>query len=95
MNTASTTLPERATAQRLAGPDVVRAVALIGVVVMNYHGYLILRSFDDFRWRQPDAVISHVHSGIPRTCCDLFCAIGMAVQTRLADKDTWPTTEFI
>ena len=25
------------------GPDVVRAVALIGVVVMNYHGYLILR----------------------------------------------------
>ena len=25
---------------RLVGPDVVRAVALIGVVVMNYHGYL-------------------------------------------------------
>jgi uncharacterized protein len=42
VNTASTTLPERATAQRLAGPDVVRAVALIGVVVMNYHGYLLL-----------------------------------------------------
>jgi uncharacterized membrane protein YeiB len=31
---------------RLAGPDVVRAVALIGVVVMNYHGYLILRDID-------------------------------------------------
>jgi uncharacterized protein len=30
-------------AQRLAGPDVIRAVALIGVVVMNYYGYLILR----------------------------------------------------
>jgi uncharacterized membrane protein YeiB len=30
-------------AKRLAGPDVVRAVALIGVVVMNYYGYLILR----------------------------------------------------
>jgi uncharacterized membrane protein YeiB len=29
--------------ERLPGPDVVRAVALIGVVVMNYHGYLILR----------------------------------------------------
>lgn len=29
---------------RLPGPDVVRAVALIGVVVMNYHGYLILRA---------------------------------------------------
>ncbi len=30
-------------AERLPGPDVVRAVALIGVVVMNYHGYLIIR----------------------------------------------------
>lgn len=28
---------------RRHGPDVVRAIALIGVVVMNYHGYLILR----------------------------------------------------
>ena len=28
---------------RLPGPDVVRACALIGVVVMNYHGYLIIR----------------------------------------------------
>ena len=27
---------------RLPGPDVVRAVALVGVVVMNYHGYLII-----------------------------------------------------
>lgn len=27
----------------MPGPDVVRAVALIGVVVMNYHGYLIIR----------------------------------------------------
>ena len=26
--------------RRLVGPDVVRGVALIGVVVMNYHGYL-------------------------------------------------------
>ena len=29
--------------QRLPGPDVVRAAALVGVVVMNYHGYLINR----------------------------------------------------
>ncbi len=29
--------------ERLPGPDVVRAVALIGVVLMNFHGYLILR----------------------------------------------------
>jgi uncharacterized membrane protein YeiB len=31
---------------RLPGPDVIRAVALTGVVLMNYHGYLILRSGD-------------------------------------------------
>ena len=29
--------------RRLPGPDVVRAVALIGVVVMNFHGYLAAR----------------------------------------------------
>ncbi|MGH9133705.1 MAG: DUF418 domain-containing protein [Ilumatobacteraceae bacterium] len=29
--------------RRRPGPDVVRAVALIGVVVMNYHGYLLIR----------------------------------------------------
>src|SRR5690606_21327569 len=28
--------------QRLVGPDAVRGLALIGVVVMNYHGYLII-----------------------------------------------------
>jgi uncharacterized membrane protein YeiB len=32
--------------ERLPGPDVVRAVALIGVVVMNSHGYLIIRGGD-------------------------------------------------
>jgi uncharacterized membrane protein YeiB len=31
---------------RLAGPDVVRAVALIGVVFMNYRGYLVIRGDD-------------------------------------------------
>ena len=36
-------VPRRAEIERLPGPDVVRAVALIGVVVMNYHGYLIIR----------------------------------------------------
>jgi uncharacterized protein len=34
--------PER----RWVGPDVVRAIALIGVAVMNYHGYLVLRGDD-------------------------------------------------
>ncbi len=36
--------PPSESIDRLPGPDVVRAVALIGVVVINYHGYLILRS---------------------------------------------------
>ncbi len=44
MNGDTATLSERTTATRLAGPDVVRAVALIGVVVMNYHGYLLLQA---------------------------------------------------
>lgn len=35
--------PEAPERRRLPGPDVVRAVAMIGVVVMNYHGYLIIR----------------------------------------------------
>ncbi|MEM9516775.1 MAG: DUF418 domain-containing protein [Actinomycetota bacterium] len=34
--------PSVATRRRLPGPDVVRGVALIGVVVMNYHGYLLI-----------------------------------------------------
>ncbi len=41
--TTSAVSAVRATTARLPGPDVVRAVALIGVVVMNFHGYLILR----------------------------------------------------
>ncbi len=35
--------PPSESVERLPGPDVVRAIALIGVVVMNYHGYLIFR----------------------------------------------------
>jgi uncharacterized membrane protein YeiB len=43
--TAPTTRAQgRRAGPRLAGPDVVRAVALIGVVVMNFHGYLVIRS---------------------------------------------------
>lgn len=43
MSTPSVAATARTTSSRLPGPDVVRAVALIGVVVMNFHGYLILR----------------------------------------------------
>jgi uncharacterized membrane protein YeiB len=41
--TNHTTATPPTTTRRLPGPDVVRAVALIGVVVMNFHGYLLLR----------------------------------------------------
>jgi uncharacterized membrane protein YeiB len=37
---AGTTLHPRTARVRLVGPDVTRAIALIGVVLMNYHGYL-------------------------------------------------------
>lgn len=40
---AATEAPSPGTARRKPGPDVVRALALIGVVAMNYHGYLIIR----------------------------------------------------
>jgi len=43
LSTPTSTFVDTAPAARLRGPDVVRAVALIGVIVMNYHGYLILR----------------------------------------------------
>ncbi len=44
MTAPTTTSAATGAVQRLPGPDVVRAVALIGVVVMNYRGYLILRA---------------------------------------------------
>lgn len=37
----ATATPKR----RLPGPDVVRALAMAGVVIMNYHGYMILESW--------------------------------------------------
>ena len=49
MTDTATGTATTSTGRRLPGPDVVRAVALIGVVVMNYHGYLILRDSADLR----------------------------------------------
>ncbi|WP_395159621.1 DUF418 domain-containing protein [Ilumatobacter sp.] len=43
LNTSTATSTSAGSLRRLPGPDVVRAIALIGVVVMNYHGYLIIR----------------------------------------------------
>ena len=47
LTTPTATFVDTAPSVRLAGPDVVRAVALIGVVVMNYHGYLLLAGDPD------------------------------------------------
>jgi len=46
LSAPSTNVVGTAPSARLRGPDVVRAVALIGVIVMNYHGYLILRAIE-------------------------------------------------
>ncbi|NND74606.1 MAG: DUF418 domain-containing protein [Ilumatobacter sp.] len=43
LRTTTTTSVAAGATRRLAGPDVVRGAALIGVVVMNYHGYLVIR----------------------------------------------------
>ena len=43
LNTSTLTSTSAGSLRRLPGPDVVRAIALIGVVVMNYHGYLIIK----------------------------------------------------
>lgn len=51
--TTDTHHPEGATsagAPRLIGLDVTRAIALIGVVVMNYHGYLNDPAIGNGRW---------------------------------------------
>jgi uncharacterized protein len=42
-SSAASVNPPSESVERLSGPDVVRAIALIGVVVMNYYGYLIFR----------------------------------------------------
>ena len=44
LSTPTSTFVDTPPAQRLHGPDVARAVALIGVVVMNFRGYLLLRA---------------------------------------------------
>ena len=49
MTASAPMAPATRSTPRLPGPDVVRAVALIGVVVMNYHGYLILRADPSLR----------------------------------------------
>ncbi len=71
---------------RLPGPDVVRAVALIGVVVMNYHGYLVFEGGGAF----PDSTVAerffHPHRGPLSTrfaaTFVLMAGVGITLLTR-------------
>ncbi len=75
---------------RLPGPDVVRAVALIGVVVMNYHGYLILRG----GIRSTDTVLGRLFDPWTGPLATRFAAtfvlvagVGVTLMTRRAIGD--------
>ncbi|MGI9645577.1 MAG: DUF418 domain-containing protein [Ilumatobacteraceae bacterium] len=76
--------------RRLPGPDVVRAVALIGVVVMNYHGYLILRGGS----RSTDTVVGRLFDPWTGPLATRFAAtfvlvagVGVTLMTRRALGD--------
>ena len=75
---------------RLPGPDVVRAVALIGVVVMNYHGYLLLQ-----RTTRGDRVVHRVFDPWNGPLSTRFAATfvlvaGMGVTLLTAQRDRRP-----
>jgi CheY-like chemotaxis protein/nitrogen-specific signal transduction histidine kinase len=46
----------------------------------------LVRGSDDLLRRQADALVDHLHAGIARAHRDLLGAVGMAVETRLADQ---------
>ncbi len=78
--------PPTESVDRLPGPDVVRAVALIGVVVMNYHGYLVFEGGGSF----PDSTVAerffHPHRGPLSTrfaaTFVLMAGVGITLLTR-------------
>ena len=80
---------------RRPGPDVVRALAMTGVVVMNYHGYLILRgasrgtgTFDELfdPWTGP------LSTRFAATFV-LTAGVGVTLMTRRSVGDAEATTE--
>ena len=78
---------------RYVGPDVVRAVALIGVVVMNYHGYLILRGGRNDRATSGDASSTRGpgrcrRASPPRSCSWPASASPCSPTARLAQPAT-------
>jgi uncharacterized protein len=83
------------TTPRRPGPDVVRAVALIGVVVMNYHGYLILRGGprgDGWAADLFDPWTGPLSTRFAATFV-LVAGVGVTLLTRSARGDAARTTE--
>lgn len=86
--------PERGIAvtrdtNRLVGPDVVRAIALIGVVVMNFHGYLIIDGGErstNFWGRQFDPWNGPLSTRFAATFV-LTAGVGVTLLTRRAIGD--------
>lgn len=91
LETATEARPTPARRPRLPGPDVVRAVALIGVVVMNYHGYLIIDRGDGDVGNGWAAALFDPWSGPLTTrfaaTFVLVAGVGVALMTRRARTD--------
>ena len=84
------TAPTPPRGQRLVGPDVVRAVALVGVVLMNYHGYLVIRGGtvgDDAVGRFFDPFRGPLATRFAATFV-LVAGVGVALLSRRAADDT-------
>ena len=81
--------------RRRPGPDVVRALALIGVVVMNYHGYLIIRGATPGRSAAADFFdpwTGPLSTRFPATFV-LVAAVGVTLLTRRSRQDPELVTE--
>ena len=72
--------------RRMPGPDVVRAVALIGVALMNYHGYLILRGGARDRDSLFDPWVGPLATRFAATFV-LTAGVGVTLLTRRAADD--------
>ena len=81
--------------KRLPGPDVVRAVAMFGVIVMNYHGYLLIRG-----GQQADGALDRLFDPWTGPLSTRFAAtfvltagIGVTLMTRSSIGDPQRVTE--
>lgn len=79
---------------RRPGPDVVRAIAMLGVVVMNYHGYLILRGGDPGDGRLADLFDPWTGPLATRFAATfvLTAGVGVTLMTRSSVGDPERTT---